>query len=467
MINRFFKIINSKFSRFFKFVFFLRYLFVIFFISMVSFLVIPSFFDYKKKEEIIKLYLIKKYSLGIEKIDNVEYQFLPVPQLILENLKGNLYSEETNIKTQKLILYPKFLSLYNYKNFDLKKIKFNNSQLIVDSKKINLLTKSLINLDKKFYFENLHLKITEKKNQVLNFEKIRFLNYGYKKNIIEGEVFNRKFKIKFKDDLSNIFFKLLNTGVSAELNLSKKQSSDELIGDIRGKILDSNFKTNFSYESNNIVINNFFFRNKNLAFESDGKIKFKPFFGVNFDSEIKSINPIILLNINIEQLLSYKDFIKRLNIENYTTYKSKKFSRNLINEVYLNSKISFGRLNITKKYLISKSVLNCKSDINLLDEYPVIYFKCNIYSPNKKDLLKKIGIEYKTNSETIDLNFSGNLNILNNKVNFDNITMNNNYNAPEEDLQYFKEIFENLVFNKKFQNIFELQKIRSFLKEII
>ena len=59
------------------------------------------------------------------------------------------------------------------------------------------------------------------------------------------------------------------------------------------------------------------------------------------------------------------------------------------------------------------------------------------------------------------------LTILNNKVNFDNITMNNNYNAPEEDLQYFKEIFENLVFNKKFQNIFELQKIRSFLKEII
>ena len=55
------------------------------------------------------------------------------------------------------------------------------------------------------------------------------------KNIIEGEVFNRKFKIKFKDDLSKIFFKLLNTGVSAELNLSKKQSSDELIGHIRGK----------------------------------------------------------------------------------------------------------------------------------------------------------------------------------------------------------------------------------------
>ena len=139
----------------------------------------------------------------------------------------------------------------------------------------------------------------------------------------------------------------------------------------------------------------------------------------------------------------------------------------MIDEAYISSKLLFGRLNITKKYLISKSVFNCKSDINLLDEYPIIYFDCNIYSPNKKDLLKKIGIDYKSKNETIDLNLSGNLNILNNKVNFDNITINNNYNAPEEDLKYYKEIFENLVFNKKIQNIFELQKIRSFLREII
>ena len=466
MINRFFKIINSKFARFFKFVFFLRYLLVIFFTSIVLFLTIPSFFDYKKKEEIIKLYLIKNYSLGIEKIDNIKYHFLPVPQLILENLKGNLYSKGINLKTQKLILYPEFLSLYNYKNFNLKKIKLNNSELIVDSKKTNLLIKNLINLDKKFYFDNLYLKITEKKNQVINFEKIRLLNYGYKKNTIEGEVFNRKFKIKLKDDLSNIYFELIKTGVSADLNLFKKQSSDKITGDVRGKILDSNFKTNFTYELNNILINNFFFRSKNLAFESNGKLEFKPFFEINFDSKVKSIKPIILFSINIERLLSYKDFIKRLNIKNKTTYKSKKFSRNLINEAYLSSELSFGRLNVTKKYLISQSVFNCKSDINLLDEYPVIYFKCSIYSPNKKDLLKKIGIYYKTKNETIDLNFSGNLNILNNKINFDNITMNNNYNAPEEDLKYFKEIFENLVLNKKFQTIFELQKIRSFLKEI-
>ena len=114
-------------------------------------------------------------------------------------------------------------------------------------------------LDKKFYFRNLHLKITEKKNQVIDLKKIKFLNYGYKKNTIEGEVFNRKFKIKLKNDLSNITFKLLNTGVSADLNLFTKRGSDEIVGNIRGKILDSNFKTNFTYDSNEFLINSFFF----------------------------------------------------------------------------------------------------------------------------------------------------------------------------------------------------------------
>ena len=41
--------------------------------------------------------------------------------------------------------------------------------------------------------------------------------------------------------------------------------------------------------------------------------------------------------------------------------------------------------------------------------------------------------------------------------------MNNNYNAPEEDLEYFKEIFENLVFNKKLHKIFDA-KFKKFFK---
>ncbi len=467
MINRIYKIINSKFSRFFKFVFFLRYLFLIFFVSLVLFLVIPYFFDYKKKEEIIKLYLTKNYSLEIQKLDHIKYQFFPVPQLILDNISGNFYSKEKNLKTEKLILYPKLLSLYNYKNFDLNKVKFDNSRLNIESEKIILITKSLINLKKKFNFDNLDLTITDKKNKVISFKKINLLNYGYKKNKIEGEVFNRKFKVNLEEDLSNINFKLLNTGISVDLSLLKKQQSNKLFGEIRGKILNSKFKFNFNYDTKIFVIDNFFFRGQDLAFESDGKLELKPYFESNFNSKIKNINPSILLNIDIERLLNFRDVIKRLNIINKITYNSKKFSKNLIDEAYISSKLSFGRLSFTKKFLISKSIIKCQSDINLLNEFPIIYFKCKINSSDKKELLKQIGVDYKNKNETLDLNFSGNLNIFNNKINFDNIIMNNNYTAPEEDLKYFKDKFENIVINKKFQNIFDLQKIKKFMKEIV
>ena len=41
---------------------------------------------------------------------------------------------------------------------------------------------------------------------------------------------------------------------------------------------------------------------------------------------------------------------------------------------------------------------------------------------------------------------NGNINILNNKINFKNITMNQDYEASKEDLNYFKQSFETITF---------------------
>ena len=65
------------------------------------------------------------------------------------------------------------------------------------------------------------------------------------------------------------------------------------------------------------------------------------------------------------------------------------------------------------------------------------------------------------------MNFVGNLNVFNNKINFDKINMNENYEASSEDLKYFKRAFEDILFDKDFYNIFDIEKIRKFLKEII
>ncbi|MDC0952566.1 hypothetical protein OAR89_02260, partial [Pelagibacteraceae bacterium] len=68
MINKTYKIIHNKYSSIFKFLFFLRYLFVIFIISFGLFLCIPKFFDYDKKEQIIKNHFFKNYNLKLNSL---------------------------------------------------------------------------------------------------------------------------------------------------------------------------------------------------------------------------------------------------------------------------------------------------------------------------------------------------------------------------------------------------------------
>ena len=61
----------------------------------------------------------------------------------------------------------------------------------------------------------------------------------------------------------------------------------------------------------------------------------------------------------------------------------------------------------------------------------------------------------------------GNFNILNNKINFQNISVNNNNDASKEDLRYFKETFETIFLDRNFIEIFDLKKIKELIIEIL
>lgn len=45
--------------------------------------------------------------------------------------------------------------------------------------------------------------------------------------------------------------------------------------------------------------------------------------------------------------------------------------------------------------------------------------------------------------------------------------MNQDYKASKEDLNYFKQTFENIIFDKGFLNIFNYRKIEDFILEIL
>ena len=221
MINRIYKIINNKFSRFFKFVFFLRYLIAIFFVATVFFLLIPQFFDYKKNEEVIKIFLKNNYGIELNDIKKIEYKPLPKPHLQIKELNGNLNSSEKNFKAQSLSIYPELLTIYDFSKFNAKKIKLENSYLETDFEKSRYIIKEILKSKKKIYLKNFNVKLKNKNLSVIDLKKINFLNYGFRKNIVKGEIFRKKFKIDVGDDFKNIDFKLLDTGIQAKLTFSK------------------------------------------------------------------------------------------------------------------------------------------------------------------------------------------------------------------------------------------------------
>ena len=465
MINKFFKIINNRFSRLFKFIFFLRYLFVIFFVAMALFLIIPQFFEYKNREGFISFFLSKNYGLELKEIKDIKYNSFPTPHLEISNISANFFSSDVNLVSQRLTIYPKLLSIYNYDNFDVRKIILENNQIELSFNNLPSLIK-IFKINKKLSFNNSNLNIKEDDKSIIYFKKINFSNYGYNKNIINGELFGRDFKISFRDNFSKINFDLLKTGISATLNVFEKSNSSISKGSIKAKILNSHFKSNFLFNEGSIQIKNLFFRDKLLSFDSEGLMKIKPFFKIDLNTNIKNIDVSSIKNLDLYQLIQFKEFLKRINSENKIFYKSKRFSKGIIDELEIKKSLAYGRLNITKNLLVFNSNIVCKSNSNLLEQNPIIYFNCSLKSKNKKDFYKKIKVKIKTENEPLFLDVKGSLNIFNNKINFNKIEMNGKYKALEEDLKYFKNVFEKELFDKNFINIFNILKIRKFISEI-
>jgi len=466
MINKIYKRIHNKYSTLFKFLFFLRHLVAIFFLSIVLFLSVPYFFDFKKKDEIIKNYLLENYNLKLNKYDDIKYNFFPIPNLDILNTSNTLNSTMIKLDVKNIRIYPKLISIYNFKKFKVKKIILNKNELFLRDDQLKFTEKFFFKSKNKIKINNLELKIFKDSKLLININKINFTNYGYKKNIITGQVFGKWFTISLNENNKRLNLRLINTGINIDLVFNEIKKKELLNGIIKAKILNSKLRFNFEHGDNLIKINNLHLRSKNLSFNHNGLITYQPFFSINSKYTIEEINRRSLRKLNIKNILNSKNILKKFNSHNEIIYKSKKFSRSVINDLNLKINLNYGRIFYTKKLIISDHLLNCKGDSNLLEEYPILYFDCFIESKNKKNLFKKFSISYKKKNEPIYLNFKGRLNILNKKINFTSILMNKNYKASKEDLNYFKGVFEDTLFDENFLDIFDTNKIRSFIKEV-
>ena len=83
-----------------------------------------------------------------------------------------------------------------------------------------------------------------------------------------------------------------------------------------------------------------------------------------------------------------------------------------------------------------------------------------------KEFKDKYPIYKNINSDPLSLHIESSINLLNRKINFKKINTGNNYFAKEEDMKYFKELFESILFDESFLAIFNMDKIKEFFLEI-
>ena len=259
MLNKFYKIIHNKYSRFFRFIFFLRYLFTIFFVTIVLFLTIPNFFNYEKKAEFILDHLLKKYNLKVNQHDKIEFTSFPFPKLEIKDAKISLNSSSKNFNLRNLIIYPNLLSIYNHENFQSKKIVFLNNNVSLETSDLTYFFEYIFFLQKnKLFIKNLDIQINKDQLPIIEIKNIKFKNYGYDKNEIKGKIFEKDFKAHFGESLKNISFEIINSGVSADIYFEKDEEKEIKEGTFRSQILNTNLKTNFVFDKKKIILENFF-----------------------------------------------------------------------------------------------------------------------------------------------------------------------------------------------------------------
>ena len=176
MINKIFKRIFNRYSNIFKFLFYIKYLFIIFFIASLIFLIIPKFFDYEKKQIFLKNFLIKNYNLNIKETGKIQFNIFPLPNLEISN--ANLdFNKLSQIKANKVLIYPRILRIYDFQNFEANKISIMDGKLNLKAEDLSSFYRTLINQKKKLSFNNISIEINDKKQPIIFLTKTNYSNF--------------------------------------------------------------------------------------------------------------------------------------------------------------------------------------------------------------------------------------------------------------------------------------------------
>ena len=467
MINKINKSIHNRYLKFYKFFFYLRHLFAIFIVTTGLFFLIPKFFDYEKKQVLIKEHLLNDYNLELNDYKLIEYKVFPLPNLVIQEASFKIKEKPLKFKTKNLNINLRLKDIYGHKNFKSKKISFIENEMSLDIKETKKLLSYFKELKNKLDIKDLNLNIKKKEFSLIKIKNVNFSNYGYNKYIFNGEIFDKNFLFVIKEN-KNIEFKILDTGINADFTYKKDNFKNSIIGSSKVNILNNFLRFEFKLDTNQVEMIKSNFRNKVLSAQFNSLIKYNPYFSINSNIDINKIDEKFFKSINLEKILTEnKKVIKKINSINKINYKAKKYSSDLIRSYSLNTNLAYGRLDFTNKIQILGGNIICKGDSIFIDQYPRLNFICSLKLNNPKKFLKKLSVSKNIKNDPLNIEVEGSLNIFRRKINFNKINLKNNIEANIEDKQYFKDAFEKIMYDENFFDIFKINKIKDFLIAVI
>ena len=216
MINKFFRRILNRQLKFFSLFLLLKHTIIFFTVITIIFFSIPKLFDYEKKKNLIKNYLLDKYTLETSNIDSIKYQIFPLPNLTLKDINFSIQDGLINSSTKNLKIYLNFKNILTLKDLNAKKLVLEDAKLEVEIENYRNFLEYMHELNERLKVKNLDLSFKKDNNLLFKLKDIHFSNYGFKRSNVVGKIFEKKFKINFKNNNNEINFKILEAGVDAD-----------------------------------------------------------------------------------------------------------------------------------------------------------------------------------------------------------------------------------------------------------
>ena len=173
---------------------------------------------------------------------SIKFKVFPIPNLSISNINLKVRDKPIFLNTKNFNIFLNLKNIYNYEDFVARKILLNDNKIILDIDETNDVLDYFVKLKHKLDVQKLNLNLKKKENSIIEIKKINFSNYGYKKNKIKGEIFDKKFEAYLDNDNKDLDFKILHTGIKANFNFDKINKTDSISGSSKISILNNYLK---------------------------------------------------------------------------------------------------------------------------------------------------------------------------------------------------------------------------------